>query len=82
MTAAEHEEITAIESPLGQVLKAAIECNAVAERGRVLNVQLEAALNAVLNVVGRLDGLADNIDDLRRHCPACAVRAKLKSMKP
>lgn len=82
MTELEHEEITAIESPLGQVLKAAIECNAVAAEGRILNRDLRSALDAVLSIVGRLDGLADNIADLRKHCPACAVLTKLKSIRP
>jgi hypothetical protein len=76
------EEVTQVESPLGRVLQAARDCNSVAAEGRMLNEQLRAALDAVLGIVGRLDGLADNIADLRRNCPACAQRARLKSTCP
>ena len=65
------EEITKVESPLGRLLQAARDCNEVAAEGRVLNEQLKAALNSVLSLVCRLDGLSDSIADLRKYCPAC-----------
>ena len=75
------EEITEVESPLGRVLRAAMKCDEVAADSRALNdesrvliSEMRAALQNVLDLVCRLDGLSDAIADLRQYCPACNRR--------